>query len=73
MCVGGGVVGSVWVGSLLPLVEVQVSHLSRGCLGNGHLGVVVDDPASFLLDVAHVVTARRRGSHVTDKPNEAVS
>ena len=57
------------VGSLFTLVEVQVSHLSGWSLRDGYLGVVVDDPTAFLLDVAHIVTACRRGAHVTDKSN----
>lgn len=47
------------VGSLFTLVEVQVSHLSGRSLRDGYLGVVVDDPTAFLLDVAHIVTTRR--------------
>ena len=45
-------------GSILPLVKVDVAQVQRRRLGGRHLGVVEEDPAAFLLDVAHVVAAR---------------
>ena len=59
--------------SIASLVHVEISQFSRRSHTQGHLVVVVDDPASLLvLDVTDVMPGVAGASHVGDEGGQLV-
>ena len=56
-----------------PLVEIEISQIFREFLRQSHLFVIENDPLVVLENVAHVMAARSRGSHVADKGTQSIS
>lgn len=56
----------------LSLVKVEIGEVARGVLWESHLLVIVDDPATFFLDVTYIVTNHCWGSHMADESHQFV-
>ena len=55
------------------LVEIEVSQVLRGVLGQGHLLIIEYDPAVIFENVTHIVAHGGRRAHVGDKAHQLVA